>query len=74
MTRQELSNLIRTLPSGTIAQVIGNSKYSAIDTACTNSVLYVIEKATENEIENCVELDDVIEFIRQHRNYRPVWA
>lgn len=74
MTRQELSNLIRTLPSGTIAQVIGSNKYKEIDTACTNSVLYVIEKATDAEIAACTELDDIFSFIRQHRNYRPVWA
>ena len=40
MTRNEVVQAIWTMSSGTVAAIIGNAKYRAIDTAVNKAVLY----------------------------------
>ena len=73
MTRQELKQTIRTLSSGTIAHAVNSTRYSVIDKAVNNAVIYASEQASDAEIAACTELEDVLSFIREHQNYRPSW-
>jgi hypothetical protein len=43
MSRKEVVQYLNRLSSGTIAVIIGNSKYSAIDRAINKAILYASE-------------------------------
>lgn len=72
LTRAELTRSLRTLSSGTIAQVIGSDRYADIDRAVTAAILYAIEKATEDEIKRLKGFPGVLSFLAEHRDYSPV--
>ena len=73
MTKAELNKTIFTMPSGTVASAVGSSKYLLIDRAVSSSILYLSEKATDAEIATCTELEDVLTFINDHKDYCPSW-
>jgi len=68
MTRQELLINLKSISSGTVAHAIGNCKYSAIDKAIQNSILYAYEIATDAEIATIdCNLASILDFIVSHK-------
>ena len=72
MTRSELTRFLRTLTSGTVAGAIGSDKYVVIDRSVTGAILYTIEQATDEETAPIEELDDVLAFLVDHKDYHSV--
>ena len=66
MDRQELCWNLRTMSSGTIANIVGSPKYVVIDRAITNATLYAYEHATDAEIEAVKNYADICNFVRDH--------
>lgn len=73
MTRSELVRSLRLLSSCTIASAIGSSRYSVIDRAISNAIIYASETATEEEIAPCCTLADVLSFLTAHKDSQPAW-
>ena len=54
-----LMHRIRNMSSGTIAGIIGTTKYILIDRAASKALLYVSEKMTEQECAAVQTMEDI---------------
>lgn len=57
--KEKLIRDIRLMSSGTIAGIIGTTKYILIDQAASKALLYVSEKMTEQECAAIHTMEDI---------------
>lgn len=64
MTKNEAIKAIRLTSSGTIAAIIGNAKYTAIDAAYCDWILAAAD-AAEDAFKTCNSVWDVVNVLRR---------
>jgi len=66
MTKPEAIRLLGTTSSGLIADIIGSTKYKAIDDA-VNCWILIASNADDDTFRDCVNLFDIIRIVRRRK-------
>ena len=66
LKKRMITDYVNTLSSGTVAEIIGCSRYRDIDNAINKTVLYICETATEEELHDIrTDPEGIADTIRQ---------